>query len=364
MTEKSVPAKDDASDGKTVPTQRRSAGTATDSSVAVPAPAAGRGWLSSWGSSVLRLRELSVVIVVIVLIVYFQFSNSAFSSSSNLSNIANFASAAAIVAAGEVFLLICGEIDLSAGMTFGLVPFVMMAANDDGVPMILSVIIALLVAAAIGAFNGLVSQLLRLPSFITTLGTLYLLHGVTLKVSHNFPRPAPQDGWLMHILGASKWSEFIWAVGLAVVMQVVLTMTPWGSQTIATGANMLGASEAGIKVRLVKIRAFVIASTFAGLAGILDGVHISHSFDPNAGGNDLMFEAVAACVIGGTALLGGSGTVIGGFFGAMLLAVLQDGFNIQGIDATTFIVIEGVAILIAMVLNTQLARLRRGAKEG
>jgi simple sugar transport system permease protein len=364
VTEQSVPAKDDASAGETVPAQRNGAGTATESSVAVPASTAGRGRLAAWGSSVLRLRELSVVIVVIALVLYFQFSNSAFTSSSNIGNIANFASAAAIVAAGEVFLLVCGEIDLSAGMTFGLVPFVMMAANDDGVPMLLSVLIALAVAVVIGLFNGLVNQLLKLPSFITTLGTLYLLHGITLKVSNNFPRPAPQDGTLMHILGASKWSEFIWAVGLAVLMQVVLTQTPWGAQTIATGANMLGASEAGIRTRLVKVRAFVIASTFAGLAGILDGVHISHSFDPNAGGNDLMFEAVAACVIGGTALLGGSGTVIGAFFGALLLAVLQDGFNIQGINATTFIVIEGVAILLAMVLNTQLARLRRGVKEG
>jgi simple sugar transport system permease protein len=320
--------------------------------------------LTALPGNMLRLRELSVVIVVIVLIFYFGLSNSSFFSSGNLGNIANFASAAAIIAAGEVFLLVCGEIDLSTGMTFALTPFVMMAVNDAGAPTLISVIVALIVAAAIGVFNGLVNQLLRLPSFITTLGTLYLLHGITLKVSNNFPRPAPQDGALMHILGASKWSELAWAIALAVIMQVVLTQTRWGAHTIATGANVLGAAEAGIRTRWVKIRAFMIASTFAGLGGILEGVHISQSFDPNAGGNDLMFEAVAACVIGGTALLGGSGTVIGAFFGALLLAVLQDGFNIQGINATTFIVIEGVAILIAMVLNTQLARLRRGVKEG
>jgi len=75
-----------------------------------------------------------------------------------------------------------------------------------------------------------------------------------------------------------------------------------------------------------------------------------------------MFAAVAACVIGGTALLGGSGTVIGAFFGALLLGVLQDEFNFQGISSTTFIVIEGAAILVAMLLNTQLARFRRASK--
>jgi simple sugar transport system permease protein len=327
-------------------------------------PTAGRGTVATATAAVLRLRELSVVLVVIALILYFGLSNSSFFSSANIGNIANFTTATSIIAAGEVFLLVCGEIDLSTGMTFALIPFVMLGANDAGVPMPLAVLIALLVAAAIGLFNGLVTQLLRLPSFITTLGTLYLLHGITLKVSNNFPRPAPQAGTLMHILGGAKWSELSWAIGIAIVMQIVLSQTTWGIHTIATGANATGASEAGIRTRGANIRAFMIASTFAGLGGILDGVHISQSFDPNAGGNNLMFQAVAACVIGGTALLGGSGTVIGAFFGALLLAVLQDGFNIQGVSATSFIVVEGAAILLAMVLNTQLARLRRGVREG
>lgn len=322
------------------------------------------GWLADLAVGALRLREFSVVVVVLVLILYFGLSNSAFFSTANVSNIANFASAVAIVAAGEVFLLVCGEIDLSAGMTFALVPFAMMEAADTGLPMPLAVVAGLVVAAAVGLLNGLATQLLRLPSFITTLGTLFLLHGITLKISDNFPRPAPQEGLLWWVLGAARWSELAWAVGIAVVMQVVLTQTYWGAHTIATGANQLGAAETGIRTRLVKIRAFMIASTLAGFAGILHGVHISQSFDPNAGGNALMFEAVAACVIGGTALLGGSGTVIGAFFGAVLLAVLQDGFNIQGISSTTFIIVEGVAILVAMTLNTQLARLRRGVKEG
>ncbi len=214
----------------------------------------------------------------------------------------------------------------------------------------------------IGLFNGLVTQLLKLPSFITTLGTLYLLHGIALKVSNNFPRPAPTEGVMVQIFGGYKWSEILWAIAIVVLMQIVLTQTKMGTYTIATGANMLGAAEAGIKTRGIKIRAFVLTAVFAGFGGILDGIHISQSFDPNAGGNELMFAAVAACVIGGTALLGGSGTVIGAFFGALLLGVLQDEFNIQGISSTTFIVIEGAAILVAMLLNTQLARFRRASK--
>lgn len=320
-------------------------------------------WISS---HVLRVRELSVLVVNIVLIVYFGVANPSFFTSGNISNIANFFSAVALIAAGETFLLICGEIDLSAGMTFAVVPVIMVTLNGEGgggLPLWLSLIISLVIAALIGVFNGLVTQFLRLPSFITTLGTLYVLHGVSLTLAGSTPLPAPEQGVLPTIFGGWEWSELTWTVVIVIIMQIVLTQTRWGTHTIATGANTLGASEAGIAVRQIKIRAFVLTALLAGLAGILDGTNIARSFDPNAGGNDLMFMAIAASVIGGTALLGGSGTVIGAALGALLLAVLQDGFNIQGISATTFVIVEGIAILLAMALNTWLARFRVRAKE-
>jgi simple sugar transport system permease protein len=313
---------------------------------------------------VLRIRELSVLVVVIVLIIYFALANAAFFTLPNIQNISDFFSAAALIAVGEVFLLVCGEIDLSAGMTFALVPVVMVTLNGDGTPLWLALIIGLAVAAVIGLFNGLVTQYLKLPSFITTLGTLYLLHGISLTIAGSTPLPAPQEGFIPMLFGVWQWSELTWTVAIVLVMQVVLTQTRWGAHTIASGANMIGASEAGIKVRQIKMRAFVLTAVLSGLAGILDGTNIAKSFDPNAGGNNLMFTAVAAAVIGGTALLGGSGTVVGAALGALLLAVLQDGFNIQGISATTFVIVEGVAILLAMTLNIYFTRFRARAKVG
>jgi len=322
----------------------------------------GRSALGSAGGAVLRLRELSVLVVVIVLAAYFAVANSAFLSGDNLGNIANLTSASAMLAAGEVLLLVCGEIDLSVGMTFALTPIVMMWFDARGVPMPLALLIALLVAGLIGAFNGLATVMLRLPSFITTLGTLFLIHGITLQVSGSFPVPAPTQGLLVQVLGGWHWSELVWAVAIVVVLQVLLVNTRWGVSTVATGGHMLAASEAGIRVREIKVRNFVTAALIAGLAGVIEGIHVSQSFDPNAGGNELMFTAVASAVIGGTALLGGSGTVAGAFLGALLLGILQNGLTLQGYSATTFITIEGVAILLAMALNTRLSRLRTGAK--
>ena len=145
---------------------------------------------------------------------------------------------------------------------------------------------------------------------------------------------------------------------------VLLKKTRWGLHTVAVGGNRIGASEAGINTKLVVIRNFMLCSVLAGLTGVLESVRIA-STDPTAGGANIMFQAISAAVIGGTLLAGGSGTVIGAFIGATFLGVLRDGFTIQGVSAFTFDLILGVAILVAMVINVYVGRLRTGgARDG
>lgn len=320
--------------------------------------------LAGVAPGLLRLRELSVLIVVVALTLYFAVDNPAFVTVNNAAVIAQFTAAAAIIAAGEVMLLVSGELDLSVGMTFALTPFILLWAMDWGAPFVLALLIALAGAAAVGVVNGLVTVGLGVHSFITTLGTLFLIHGITLIISGSFPKPAPSQGAAVAVFGGWPWSHILWAVAIALVMQTVLTSTRWGTYTIATGGNPTGASEAGIRTRVIKVRNFIACAVLGGFAGILEGINITKSFDPNAGGNELMFTAIAAAVIGGTALAGGSGTVIGAFLGALLLGILRNGFTLQGISANTYFVILGVAIIASMALNTQLARFRGEAKAG
>jgi len=259
-------------------------------------------------------------------------------------------------------LLICGEIDLSAGMVYAFAPFIMYFTYQAGLPIWVGIIFGLLASAVVGLFNGLVTVVLKVPSFITTLGTLFLLTGLTLTISQGFPVLTPNVGAFNQVFGNSPYSEIIWAIAIVIVMQIVLSLTKWGLHTVATGGNLLGASETGVNVNRVKIGNFMLCSVFGGFAGILEGFRIT-SIDPLAGGTNIMFFAVAGAVIGGTSLMGGLGTIVGAFLGVLVLSILNDGFTLLGVSAFTFNIILGAAILIAMILNVRLLLLREAGRQ-
>jgi simple sugar transport system permease protein len=315
---------------------------------------AGRSGLAGW----VRIKELSILLVTVAAALYFSLTTSAgFNTSENYHTIAQYVAPWAIVAAGQVMLLICGEIDLSAGFVFTLSPFVLIIFYHGGAPLPLALLGALVVSAIIGTLNGLIRTVFNLPAFITTLGMAFLLQGISLVVSGGSPVPAPAEGWVVTVFGRGPWTEFLWALLVVAVMQVVLSTTRFGVYTQATGGNPVGAAESGIRINRIKVANFMLTSTLAGLAGILQGTRVG-SYDPTNGGFNTMFFAVAAAVIGGTALLGGSGTVVGAFLGALLLAIVYDGFNLTGVNASAFPVVLGIAILIAMLINVYLTVLR------
>ncbi|MGH7161044.1 MAG: ABC transporter permease [Acetobacteraceae bacterium] len=303
-------------------------------------------------------RESSVVLVAILLIIYFGVSNPNFITNPNLETLSQFVAAPAIIACGEIMLLICKEIDLSAGQTFALAPFLVYFGAKFGLPVIPAIIVALVICAGIGLMIGLITVMLEVPSFVTTLGTFFLITGITLIISRGFPATPPGGPRLAWFLGAAGYAAIIWAVIIVFFMHIVLRHTRWGLHTIAVGGNDVGAAEAGIKVNRIKVGNFMLTTVLAGSTGIIEAFRIGSS-DPLAGGANIMFLGVAAGVIGGTALTGGAGTIIGGLIGALVLGVLQDGFTLQGINAFLFDAIIGAAILIAMVVNIRFEHLQR-----
>jgi simple sugar transport system permease protein len=313
----------------------------------------------------LRRREASVLLVAIGLMIYFRAANPVFLTRDNIVNIAQATAPVAIIAVGIVLLLVSGEIDLSVGIVAAFAPFLFHFGVDFyGQPVLLAFFLALAISAGIGLINGLIVTQMHVASFVTTLGTFFAIQGILLITSHAYPVsiPDPAKGAFQTWLGSGPWASITWALVIVAIFHVVLTRTRWGLHTISVGGNPVGATEAGIRASRIKIGNFMITSTLGGLVGIMEAFRIN-TIDPNiGGGTTLTFYAISAAVIGGTALAGGSGTIVGAFLGALVLAELQNGFNLIGYSANTIFLILGLAILVSMVANQYLSRLRRAGR--
>ncbi|MBA3953626.1 MAG: ABC transporter permease [Rubrobacter sp.] len=305
-----------------------------------------------------RVREVSVLIVTVGLVIYFQAANPAFLSESNILSLARFAVPYVVIASALCLLLICGELDLSVGQSFAFAPIVMYLAYDKLFLVLpLAVIVGMLAVALVGLVNGLITVYLGVSSLITTLGMFFLLAGLNVILTGGFPATTPDTNTVTQILGEYPWAGTIWALVIVAVLRLILSRTRWGLHTYATGGNPLGSMEAGVGVARIKIGNFIMCAVLGGFVGIIESFRIN-SIDPLAGGPDIVLLCIASAVIGGTALLGGIGTVTGAFLGALVLVILRNGFTLQGIDSDTFNVVLGVAILGAMILNVYIARLR------
>src|SRR3954470_4230739 len=307
-------------------------------------PRAARPGAKEMALRFLTLREGSIIVVTILAAIYFTVKVPAFPKPGNLDTLLPYFAPFAILAVGEVMLMVAGEIDLSIGSVYLFTPYMFYEFNQAGFGLLLCLILSLLTCMVVGLINGVITEVFGVSSFITTLGMLLGLGGLTLIISHAAPVAMPgaevtstvekvthvvngqkivleehvnHIGTFASIFGAGQYSEFIWALIAVGVIQVVLVLTRWGMYTIAVGGNKHGAAEAGVKVRAIVIRNFVLCSLLAGFVGILEANRASSVQPDTAGASETMFRAVSAAVIGGTLLAGGEGTAIGALFGAL-----------------------------------------------
>jgi len=267
-----------------------------------------------------------------------------------------------IVAMPMSLLLTSGEFDLSVGSVYALVPCTTEALfRLYGVNVWVGALLGIGLAILLGLVNGFFVVKVGVQSFIVTMATWFFYGSLALIVAGGLPESIPTG--LFYYLGGyvgnlklNFSTESIWLFALAVVFYVILEMTKHGNWSMATGSSRGAAAVMGVKTGRVKVINFVLTSTFAGLIGILDLARMS-AVTPT-GGSLLTFETIAAAVIGGTSLSGGSGSITGTLIGSIMLGMVFNGLILIGMGWYWFEGFVGAVILVACILNLRITRLR------
>lgn len=262
-----------------------------------------------------------------------------------------------VVAIGVGVLMICGEFDLSVGATFILTSYLMALAFNSGWPLPAAILSAFAAAAAIGLGNGLITVMFKIPSFITTLGSMMFLRGVVRFVSGSQPiifHPGdPAETVLAGSIGFVQ-AQFVWFVLFVAAGYLLLVRHRFGNHVFMVGGNRKAAIGVGVSADRVKVICFVLCAVCAAFAGIMSAVRVS-AITPT-GGVGLELQAIAACVVGGLSLNGGRGTVIGIALGASLLFTIQDVLLLVRAPGYYLDMFVGAIIVVAVILNHWVAR--------
>jgi rhamnose transport system permease protein len=282
-----------------------------------------------------------------------------FFGASNLGDLALNNASVLIVAVGMTLVILVGEIDISVGSQFAVCSVVAGLLSKAGMPIALVPVVVLLVGAAMGAVNGFLVGLLGLPSIIVTLAMLVAWRDAL--------RWATEGAWVQDLPGDFQWFGMAPAAAqtlIVVVAIVVLAICGWalrnlqmGRSLYAVGSDEEAARLAGIEPRRVVFGVFTVTGALVGLAAVLNAVRFNAV--PSNAGLGLELTAVAAVVVGGTAITGGRGTVLGTLIGVLLLGTIGTAMTYVGISPFWAKAIQGLIILAALVADAALARIER-----
>jgi simple sugar transport system permease protein len=298
---------------------------------------------------------------VLVVWIVFWFVVPHFGSVRTLSGVLAATSINAVVVIGVTTLMIAGEFDLSVGPMMAMGGYLFAdIVLADGSP-IIALAVALLVTAIMGSVNGLITVYTGIPSFIVTLGTLYIYRGIVWLYSGGLMIQTTQELPVYDLLNgrldvlndlfaqASFRTATLWVIGLGFLFQFLLTRSRFGNHVFAVGGNPGAAIAQGVNVKRIKITCFIITGVLAGFAGILTFSQFSSVYV--ATGATVELSAIAGAVVGGTLLTGGVGSILGGLLGILLIDTLRTGVVLLGFPSDNFAAVVGVTIVGVALLN-------------
>jgi len=303
-------------------------------------------------SATLRRQEIGLFGVIIVLTLIFSLFNSHFLTSQNGAFILQSVAVIGIMAIGEVFVLIAGEIDLSVGSVLGLTSAMGAWLMSQGVDPWLAVVLTLVFGCVIGLIQGSIIVYGKVSSFIVTLGTLSVGRGLTeIVTGGGLPISLSPSVLVIGqgvIWGYLRWSAVIFVL-VCILGQFVLSRSVFGSRVTAVGDNVEAARLGGIPAGRTRVLVFVISGCLAAVAGLVYATQSGYA-EGNAGNGNELF-VIAAVVIGGASLAGGRGSAVGALLGAILLGALQNAFVLLHLSPFLQQLSIGVVIIAAALFD-------------
>jgi ribose transport system permease protein len=289
----------------------------------------------------------------VLIIVFFSamLFDKGFLAPNNLLNILRQTAMISIMTVGMTYVLAAGEIDLSIGMVAGLASLVV-AVTMDGYGAVAGVAAGLGMGALVGLVNGVLTTRVGIPSFLTTLAMMGIARGAAMWMTQTKSVPILDDNYIWAFGGGNLGPVpvlVLWTIAIALAGHIVLRRTTFGRRVLATGGSETAARYSGVDTRSIKMRVLMISSTLAAIAGMLYAGRL-HSGRFQLGEGDEL-SVIAAAVLGGTSLFGGTGTVVGSIVGSLMIGVINNGLLLMGLEYSQQLIVRGVIIIVAVAIS-------------
>jgi ribose transport system permease protein len=303
------------------------------------------------------MQKLGPLLGLLILVTIVSILNPSFLEPLNLLNLLRQVAINALIAFGMTFVILTGGIDLSVGAILALSSALMAGMIVSGVDPMLAILVGCLLGAVMGAINGLLITKGKMAPFIATLATMTIFRGLTLVYTDGNPITGLGESYMFQLFGRGYFLGIpVPAITMMLAFAafwVILHKTPFGRKTYAIGGNEKAAIISGIKVTKVKVMIYSLAGLLAALAGAILTSRLN-SAQPTAG-TSYELDAIAAVVLGGTSLSGGRGLIVGTLIGALIIGTLNNGLNLLGVSSFFQMVVKGIVILIAVLIDRKKA---------
>lgn len=297
------------------------------------------------------------LLIVLGLAIFLSIASPAFLSSSNLLNVVRQVCVSTLLSIGFTFAMAAGHIDLSIGTLMGLCGMILAKLiKEAGVPLLPAILIVLCIAVVGGLLNACILSTFSVPAFVVTLATQSIFKGANYLISDLVPISGLPDNLLFlgqgYILGVPV-PIYIMLIVVAVAW-ILMNRTKFGRYVLAVGGNSEAARAAGVSIKQINYGVFIVCGLCAGIASVIMTGRVGSA--QVSAGDGMEMDAIAAVVIGGTSMNGGNANVIGTLFGCLLVGIVNNGMNLLSIDTNWQVIVKGVLILFAVVIDVVTTR--------